>query len=76
FAAAHPARESAKSDPRKRQARPGKRRSRGRSAADRSTPWVITGRLKDFRRIATRYDRLATNYLAAVCLAATVSYWL
>ena len=33
-------------------------------------------RLKDFRRIATRYDRLARNYLAAVCLAATVSYWL
>src|SRR5215204_910128 len=33
-------------------------------------------RLKDFRRIATRYDRLATNYLAAVCLAAAVSYWL
>jgi transposase len=33
-------------------------------------------RLKDFRRIATRYDRLATNFLAAVCIAATVSYWL
>ena len=33
-------------------------------------------RLKDFRRIATRYDRLATNFLAAICLAATVSYWL
>ena len=34
------------------------------------------GRLKDFWRIATRYDRLADNFLAAVCLAATVSYWL
>jgi transposase len=33
-------------------------------------------RLKDFRRIATRYDRLATNFLAAVCIAAAVSYWL
>ena len=33
-------------------------------------------RLKDFRRIATRYDRLETNFLAAVCIAATVSYWL
>ena len=32
-------------------------------------------RLKDYRRIATRYDRLATNFLATVCLAATVSYW-
>jgi transposase len=27
-------------------------------------------RLKDFRRISTRYDRLARNYLASVCLAA------
>jgi len=34
------------------------------------------GRLKDFRRIDTRYDRLADNFLAAVCLAAVVSYWL
>jgi transposase len=33
-------------------------------------------RLKDFRRVATRYDRLASNFLAAVCIAAAVSYWL
>jgi len=33
-------------------------------------------RLKDFRRVATRYDRLAVNFLSAVCLAAAVSYWL
>lgn len=33
-------------------------------------------RLKDFRRIATRYDRLAVNFLAAVQIAATVCYWL
>jgi transposase len=44
---------------------------RGRNAIER-----MFCRLKDFRRIATRYDRLATNYLAAVCIAATVSYWL
>ncbi|MBI5111346.1 MAG: IS5 family transposase [Rhodovulum sp.] len=31
-------------------------------------------RLKDFRRIATRYDRLAVNFLAAVHIAATVCY--
>ena len=31
-------------------------------------------RLKDFRRIATRYDRLARNYLAS-CLAALV-WWI
>ncbi|WP_148312102.1 IS5 family transposase [Bradyrhizobium japonicum] len=33
-------------------------------------------RLKDFRRIATRYDKLARNLLAAVHLAALVAYWL
>jgi transposase len=30
-------------------------------------------RLKDFRRIATRYDKLARNFLAGVHLAALVS---
>jgi transposase len=34
------------------------------------------GRLKDFRRIATRYDRLSRNFLGAVYLAAIISYWL
>ena len=33
-------------------------------------------RLKDFRRIATRYDKLARNYLSAVALAAAVAFWL
>ncbi len=33
-------------------------------------------RLKDFRRIATRYDKLARNYLSGVLLAATCAYWL
>jgi transposase len=36
--------------------------------------WLIEAafnRLKDFRRIA-RYDKLARNYLASVCLAATL----
>lgn len=33
-------------------------------------------RLKDFRRIATRYDKLATNFLAAVTIATIVCYWL
>ncbi|WP_144440009.1 IS5 family transposase [Methylobacterium sp. AMS5] len=44
---------------------------KGRNAIER-----MFGRIKDFRRVATRYDRLATNYLAAVSIAATVSYWL
>jgi transposase len=34
------------------------------------------GRLKDFRRIATRYDKLARNFLAGLCLAAAVTYWM
>ena len=33
-------------------------------------------RVKDFRRVATRYDRLAVNYLASVCLAATMVWWI
>jgi putative transposase len=33
-------------------------------------------RLKDFRRIATRYDKLAANFAAAVVLASIVTYWL
>src|SRR4029077_8871202 len=33
-------------------------------------------RLKDFRRIATRYDRLARNYLASVCLVAAIVWWI
>ena len=32
-------------------------------------------RLKDWRRIATRYDRTARNFLSAVALAATLSFW-
>jgi len=32
-------------------------------------------RLKDFRRIATRYDKLARNFLAGVILAATLIWW-
>ena len=41
--------------------------------------WRIEGafnRLKDFRRVATRYDKLARNYLASVCLAAALVWWL
>ena len=34
------------------------------------------GRIKDFRRIATRYDKLQRDFLAAVHLTATLCYWL
>ncbi len=33
-------------------------------------------RIKDFRRIATRYDKLAANFLSAVALATTLAFWL
>ena len=33
-------------------------------------------RLKDFRRVATRYDKLARNLLSAVHFAAAVAFWL
>lgn len=33
-------------------------------------------RLKDWRRVATRYDRCADIYLSAIALAATVMFWL
>ncbi len=32
-------------------------------------------RLKDWRRIATRYDKLAINYASAVALVAIVMWW-
>jgi len=33
-------------------------------------------RLKDFRRIATRYDRLATNFVASIHLVAAIVWWI
>lgn len=33
-------------------------------------------RLKDARRIATRYDKSANTYLNAICLISTVYWWL
>jgi transposase len=33
-------------------------------------------RLKDWRRIATRYDRKLKSFLGAIALAATVIWWL
>jgi transposase len=34
------------------------------------------GRLKDWRRIATRYDRCAHTFFSAICIAATVIFYL
>jgi transposase len=33
-------------------------------------------RLKDFRRLAKRYDKLARNFLATAIIAATIIWWL
>jgi transposase len=33
-------------------------------------------RLKDWRRLATRYDKPARNYLAGALIAAAVTYWI
>ena len=37
---------------------------------------IMFGRLKDWRRVATRYDRCPIIYLSAIALAATVLFWL
>jgi transposase len=34
------------------------------------------GRLKDWRRIAMRYDRCAHTFFSAICLAATILFWI
>lgn len=60
------------------------------STASRRTPYPLDrriyrrrnvierlfGRLKNWRRIATRYDRHACNYLAAIAIVATVAEWI
>lgn len=34
------------------------------------------GKLKDWRRVATRYDRCAHTYFSAICIAASVIFYL
>ena len=48
-----------------------KRRYRRRNRIE-----IRFGRLKDWRRVATRYDRCATTFLSAAHLAATAIFWL
>ena len=60
---------------------PGKRGRKRRIRHDRSRyreRWrveAMSNRLKDFRRIATRYDNLARNYGSALPLATIVMFW-
>ncbi len=37
---------------------------------------IMFGRLKDWTRVATRYDRCPKVFLSAITLAAIVIYWL
>ena len=48
-----------------------KRRYRRRSRIE-----MMFGRLKDWRRVATRYDRCPKVFMNAIILAATVMFWL
>ena len=36
----------------------------------------LFAKLKDWRRIATRYDRCAHTFVSAICIAATVAFYL
>jgi len=56
---------------RKKRIRHDKQAYKGRNVVER-----CFCRLKDFRRIATRYDKLARNFFSAICFVATLAYWL
>jgi transposase len=57
---------------------------RNRKSPSRMTPFYrqrhrienIFGKLKDWRRIHTRYDRCAHIFMSAICIAASVIFWL
>ena len=42
----------------------------------RHTIEIMFGRLKDWSCIHTRYDRGAHTFMSAICIAATVIFWL
>lgn len=48
-----------------------KRRYRRRNRIE-----IMFRHLKDWRRVATRYDRCPTVFFSAIALAATVTFWL
>ena len=47
-----------------------------RSYKRRNRIEIMFGRLKDWRRVATRYDRCPMAFFSAIALAATVIFWL
>lgn len=62
----HPSRKQ-----RKTRVKHDKRRYRSRNQIE-----IMFGRLKDWRRVATRYDRCPKVFLYAIALATLVIYWL
>jgi len=56
---------------RKKKIRHDKKAYKGRNAVER-----CFCRLKDFRRIATRYDKLAQNFFSALCFVAILACWI
>ena len=46
------------------------------STSERHKIENMFGRLKDWRRIHTRYDRCAHTFMSAICIAAAVIFWL
>jgi transposase len=56
---------------RKKAVKDDKRRHKRRNRIER-----MFGRIKDWRRVATRYDRCPKVFLQAIALAATVIFWL
>ncbi len=55
---------------RKRPIRRDKRRRKERWRAE-----AVFCRLENFRRVTTRYDKLASNYASAVAFAAVIAFW-
>jgi transposase len=52
--------------------------ARSRSGTIEPDRWRIEAafcRLKDFRRVGTRYDKLAANFASAIALAAVIAFW-
>ncbi len=46
-----------------------------RRCRDRWRIEAVFCHLRDFRRVATRYDKLAANFASAVALAAVIAFW-
>jgi len=56
---------------RKKKIRHDKQAYKGRNVVER-----CFCRLKDWRRIATRYDKLAQNFFSALCFVAAIAFWI